>query len=159
LIYYFAYGSNLSRTRLETDRLKPEGVRLVSRRLARLEGYELVFDKPSVYFPGAGAGNIRQNPSATILGTLNQMPEAGLRVLDVYENVASGQYERLDVSVYDVENAQYIDAVTYIARNNLGADLRPRRTYLDYLLADRDVLPADYIAKLAEVPLCPEIGE
>jgi gamma-glutamylcyclotransferase len=157
LIFYFAYGSNLSQTRLETDRLKPEGVSLASRRLGRLDGYELVFNKRSVYFPGAG--NIQQNPAAVTFGTLNEMPEVGLRILDKYENVASGQYERMDVSIFDVEKAQYVRAVTYIARNNLGAELRPSKRYLAYLLKGRDLLPADYVATLAAVPLCPEMGE
>ncbi len=157
--YYFAYGSNLSVTRVETDRLKPEGVTLSSRRLGRLDGYELVFNKPSAYFIGAGAGNIQRNRAASIFGTLNEMPEAGLKILDKYENVASGQYERLTVSVYDVANDSYVEAVTYIAFNNLGADLRPRRGYLAYLLEGRDVLPADYVAQLRSVPLYPEITE
>lgn len=159
MAYYFAYGSNLSQTRLETDRLKPEGVSLTSRRLGRLDGYELVFNKPSAYFIGAGAGNIQKNPSATIFGTLNEMPEAGLRILDKYENVASGQYERLEISVYDYENTEYIQAVTYIAHNNLGAELRPRRGYLDYLLEGSDLLPLDYIEQLKAVPLCPELAD
>lgn len=157
--YYFAYGSNLSLTRLEADRLKPEGVTLSSRRLGRLDGYELVFNKPSAYFIGAGAGNIQKNPTASIFGTLNEMPEAGLKILDKYENVASGQYERLTVPVFDVANDCFVEAVTYIAFNNLGADLRPRSGYLAYLLEGSDVLPAEYVAQLKSVPLCPEIAE
>ncbi len=159
MVYYFAYGSNLSQTRLETERLKPEGVELLSRRLGRLDGYELVFNKPSAYFIGAGAGNIRKHPTATIYGTLNGMSESGLRIIDKYENVASGQYERLDVSVYDVDNDTHINAVTYIAHNNLGADLQPRSGYMAYLLEGQDTLPAAYIAQLRSIPLCPDLAE
>jgi len=58
MVYYFSYGSNMSLTRLENERLKPEGAKVLSRKLARLERYELVFNEPSAYFLGAGAGNI-----------------------------------------------------------------------------------------------------
>lgn len=159
MVYYFAYGSNLSRTRLETDRLKPAGVSLSDRRLGRLFGYELVFNKPSVYFPDAGAGNIQQSDRASTFGTLNLMPEVGLDILDHYEGVASGQYERLEISVLDVENNQHINAVTYIAHNNLNAGLRPRRRYLAYLLEGQDLLPADYAAQLAAIAVCPAPSE
>ena len=131
----------------------------MARRLGRLEGYQVLFNKPSVYFPGAGAGNIQKNDLGSTYGTLNLMPAAGLNILDRYEGVASGQYERLEVSVYDVENNQYINAITYIARNNLNPDLRPAKHYLAYLLEGRDVLPADYIARLAAIPVCAEPGE
>jgi len=159
MAYYFAYGSNLSQTRLETERLKPEGCALLSRRLGRLDGYQLKFNKPSAYFIGAGACNIEKHPTATIYGTLNEIPEAGLRILDKYENVALGQYERLRVSVYDVDNGKMIDAVTYIAHNNLGNNLQPRSGYMAYLLDGQDVLPPAYVASLKTIPLCPEIVE
>lgn len=159
MAYYFAYGSNLSQDRLEEQRLKPEGVALTSRRLARLDGYALVFDKPSAYFIGAGAGNIKPAPSGTIYGSLNEMPEKGLLILDKYENVASGQYKRLNVSVYDVENDAMVNAVTYIAHKNLSADLKPRSGYMDFLLEGSDLLPAEYVAHLKTIPLCPEVAE
>ncbi len=159
MIYYFAYGSNMSMRRLLTERLAPEGVAISARRLGRLDGYELVFNKPSVYFPGAGAGNIQKAATKSVFGTLNALPEAGLQILDRYENVANGGYERMEVVIHDFESAQDISAITYIARNSLGADLRPRKTYLAYLLEGRDVLPADYTAQLARIPVCPEMAE
>tara|TARA_B110000503_G_scaffold32783_1_gene53228 strand:- start:51 stop:530 length:480 start_codon:yes stop_codon:yes gene_type:complete len=159
MVYYFAYGSNMSLTRLENERLKPEGAKVLSRNLARLEGYELVFNKPSAYFLGAGAGNIQPNPLSVIYGTLNAISEEGLRIIDTYENVASGQYERLNVSVFDVEHGAIVDAVTYIAYNNLGANLQPRREYMAYLLQGQDILPADYVEQLKHVPLSPKLVE
>ncbi|WP_166416722.1 gamma-glutamylcyclotransferase [Cochlodiniinecator piscidefendens] len=159
MVYYFAYGSNLSLSRLETERLKPEGETVLSRTLGRLDGFELVFNKPSAYFIGAGAGNIQKCAGSTIYGTLNKMSPAGLKIIDKYENVATGQYERLNVSVWDVSSEAYVDAVTYIAYNNLGAELQPRSGYMAYLLEGQDILPAEYVAQLKRIPLCPELAD
>ena len=61
--------------------------------------------------------------------------------------------------VFDVEHGAIVDAVTYIAYNNLGANLQPRREYMAYLLQGQDILPADYVEQLKHVPLSPKLVE
>jgi gamma-glutamylcyclotransferase len=153
-VWYFAYGSNMDPSRLMTARLLPEGIACSQRLLGRLEGWTLVFDKPSVYFPGASAANIAIDASAHVLGTLNLMPEKGLEVLDRYENVAGGHYERAIMSVHRPDCGEEVEAVTYIARNNLNGALKPRAAYLAHLLAGHDILPAAYIEKLRAIEVC-----
>ncbi|WP_284316918.1 gamma-glutamylcyclotransferase [Labrys miyagiensis] len=150
-VWYFAYGSNMDPARLITARLQPAGIACSERVLGRLEGWSLVFDKPSAYFPGASAANIAFTAGAHVLGTLNRMPEAGLDVLDYYENVATGHYERMAVTVHRPGVGDKVDAVTYVARNFLDGALKPRAVYLAHLLAGSDLLPAPYVERLRAV--------
>ena len=76
-------------------------------------------------------------------GTLNQMPEAGIDVLDIWEGVAGGHYKRQTVPVVRADSGETVEAVTYIALK-VGEGLKPTREYLSHLLAGEDLLPADY---------------
>ena len=74
-------------------------------------------------------------------GALNEMPPEGFDVLDVWEGVAGGHYERRVVAVVRADTGETIEAVTYVALL-VGHGLRPTRDYLGHLLAGRDLLPA-----------------
>jgi hypothetical protein len=135
------------------DRLAPEGVACHRRVLGRLNGWSLAFDKPSVHIAGAAAANIRQQAQAYVLGTLNLIPEKGLDILDHYEGVATQQYERASLQVMRPGTGELVDAVTYIARNNLDPTLKPTGDYMAHLLEGHDVLPSYYVARLAAVSI------
>ena len=81
-------------------------------------------------------------------GTLNEMPDAGLAVLDVWEGVAGGHYERRTVPVV---RADTVEAVAYVALK-VGDGLKPTREYLSHLLAGSGLLPVGYRKKLKEIP-------
>ena len=87
-----------------------------------------------------------------MFGTLNEIDEAGLLALDVFEGVASGQYRRDLVSVTRTDTGDTVEAVAYVALNVGDEDLRPLREYLDHLLAGRDLLPLDYWERLSRHP-------
>lgn len=156
MAFYFAYGSNMDVQRLETARLNPEGVHSTSRHLGRLDDYRLIFNKPSAYFVGAGAANIEFSQGSHIYGTLNEMPEAGLAILDKYENVQSGQYERLVVRIHSYATNETVFATTYISRSNTNNGLKPRLGYMRHVLGGADVLPLEWIEYLKAVPVLPE---
>ena len=148
LSWYFAYGSNMSALRLFEERLKPEGVPAGERIAGRLDGWRLAFNKRG-RVPGTGAANIVRAPGEVVHGTLNLLPAKGFEVLDQYEGVAGGHYERRSVAVVRGDTGEAVEAITYVAR--LVADgLRPTRDYLGHLLAGRDLLPADYFRRLSE---------
>ena len=147
MTWYFAYGSNMNPARLVDDRLKPKGVALDRRIGGRLDGWRLTFDKVARAPKGAGAGNIVVAPGSIVHGTLNEMPPAGLDVLDVWEGVAVGHYDRRAVPVLRADTGDIVEAVTYVALL-VGEGLRPTRGYLGHLLAGRDLLPADYWEQL-----------
>jgi len=149
--WYFAYGSNMNPARLVDDRLTPKGVALGRRIGGRLNGWRLTFDKIARAPKGAGAVNIVLAPGDVVHGTLNEMPPAGLDVLDVWEGVAGGHYERRVVLVERGDTGEKVEAVTYVALL-VGEGLHPTRDYLSHLLAGRDLLPADYWQKLKATP-------
>ena len=152
LSWYFAYGSNMSALRLFEERLKPEGVRRgradrgPARRLAaRLQ------QAGGARQAAPGPATSCVAPGAVVHGTLNLLPAKGFEVLDRYEGVAGGHYERRPVPVVRSDTGATVEAITYVALLT-GEDLRPTRAYLDHLLAGRDLLPADYFRRLSETP-------
>ena len=149
--WYFAYGSNMNAARLFEERLEPEGVARGERIAGRLDGWRLAFNKRARLPPGAGAGNIVPAPGEVVHGTLNLLPPKGFEILDRYEGVAGGHYERRLVPVVRADSGVPIEAVTYVALL-VGEELRPTRDYLGHLLAGRDLLPADYCARLGAWP-------
>jgi cation transport regulator ChaC len=151
LSWYFAYGSNMSALRLFEERLKPEGVPADERIAGRLDGWQLAFNKRARVSNGAGVGNVVLVPGAVVHGTLNLLPAKGFEVLDRYEGVAGGHYERRPVLVARSDTGATVEAITYVALLT-GEDLRPTRAYLGHLLAGRDLLPADYFRRLSETP-------
>ena len=148
--WYFAYGSNMNAARLFEERLKPEGIARGERIAGRLGGWRLAFNKRA-RLPGAGAGNIVPAPGEVVHGTLNLLPPKGFEILDRYEGVAGGHYERRLVPVVRADSGVPIEAVTYVALL-VGEELRPTRDYLGHLLAGRDLLPADYCERLGATP-------
>ncbi|MBL6614101.1 MAG: gamma-glutamylcyclotransferase [Reyranella sp.] len=150
LTWYFAYGSNMSAERLFEERLKPEGVAMSERVAGRLDGWRLAFNKQG-RVAGTGAGNIMLAPGEAVHGTLNLLPAKGFDILDKYEGVAGGHYERQRVRVVRGDGGAIVEAITYVALL-VAEDLRPTRAYLGHLLAGRDLLPADYFRRLSETP-------
>ena len=148
LSWYFAYGSNMSAARLFDERLRPEGVPAGERVGARLDGWQLAFNKRARVPPGAGAGNIVPVAGSVVHGTLNLLSAKGFEILDRYEGVAGGHYERRIVPVVRADTDVEVDAITYVALH-VGERLRPTRAYLAHLLAGRNLLPADYHTWLA----------
>ena len=151
LSWYFAYGSNMNPARLVDDRLKAKGVAMGVRVGGRLDGWRLTFDKIARAPVGAGAGNIVPAPGGIVHGTLNELPSAGFDVLDVWEGVAGGHYERRIVPVVRADTGATVDAITYVALK-VGPGLKPTRDYLAHLLAGRDLLPAAYWDRLKATP-------
>jgi cation transport regulator ChaC len=149
--WYFAYGSNMNAQRLFGERLNPEGVARGERIAGRLDGWRLAFNKRARLPAGAGAGNIVPAVGEVVHGTLNRLPPKGFEILDRYEGVAGGHYERRLVPVVRADTGATIEAVTYVALL-VSEELRPTRDYLGHLLAGRDLLPADYYERLGATP-------
>ena len=143
MIWYFAYGSNMNPARLADQRLKERAVQMGPRIGGRLDGWRLAFNKIARSPAGAAAGNIVEAPGEVVHGTLNQMPDAGLAVLDIWEGAAGGHYKRQTVPVVRADTGETVEAVTYIALK-VGEGLKPTREYLDHLLAGKDLLTAAY---------------
>jgi hypothetical protein len=133
-VWYFAYGSNMNPARLFEQRLGGAGVGHGPRIAGRLMDWALCFNVIASSTPG----------------TLNAMPPEGLGVLDHYEGVASGHYQREAVMV--VTTSGPVPATTYIACHHLAEGLRPTEDYRAHLLAGADLLPAAHLDWLRALP-------
>ena len=151
LKWYFAYGSNMNVARLLDGRLAQKGVGMGARIGGRLDGWELAFNKVGRAVKGFGAGNILPATGKTVHGTLNELPDAGFDVLDVWEGVAGGHYERRTLPIVRADTGETVEAIAYVALL-VGDGLRPTREYLGHLLAGQDLLPAVYWAWLKTTP-------
>ena len=151
LTWYFAYGSNMDAERLFAERLVPEGVPPGPRIAGRLENWLLAFNKQARSPAGAGAGNIMPRDGAVVHGTLNLLPAKGFAVLDRFEGVDGGHYERRTLAVRRGDSGTMVEAITYVALKT-GHGLRPTRDYLGHLLAGQDLLPLDYVRWLRATP-------
>lgn len=148
--WYFAYGSNMDAERL-FGRMKSKGATWGDRIGGRLDGWRLTFDKIDTRRAGSGFGNIVMAKGGIVHGTLNALPGKGFDALDGYEGVADRHYERRTVAAVRADNGETVEAITYVARKT-GTGLKPTRVYLAYLLAGRDLLPADYWERLRATP-------
>ncbi len=154
MTWVFAYGSNMG-----SRGLAAKGVRAVRSGGARLRGYDLAFDVPSVFYRiEGGVGNVVEGASAggrgEVQGVVHEVDDAGLARLDAIE--ATGiLYERrtLDVQTYDGDT---VAAETYVGLPAIRqATLRPSARYIRVLVdgASEQGVDPGWIQRLRETPV------
>ncbi len=141
--WYFAYGSNMNRAQM-----RARAGQLLEEQPARLENYELVFNKKSR--GGAATANIHPAPGKTVHGVLYNVPEGAFRNLDRFEGVPE-HYRRIEVGVTQ-GTGKRIAAQVYIA-TKVNKGLHPAPHYLQIILdgAAEHGLPAEYIDEIKAV--------
>lgn len=136
---------------LLAERLGREGRRFFERRHGTAHGYRLVFDKRSSIEAFVGYANIRPEPGSCVEGTLNELDDAALDLLDRIELVPS-QYRRELIAVHDSATGKQVSAFAYLGQPDvIDQTVRPTRDYVDRLLRAADVLPPSYIRMLSAV--------
>jgi len=140
-MWYFAYGVNMDRQRLELHR----AIKLLDVRLGVLENYRLVFNKVSSIRPTTGCANIIPAEGQRVLGVLYRIEESDFARMDIFEGVGSGQYHRERVLV-KAEDNNLIEAEVYVA-DETQAGLEPSIEYLESVLkgAEEAGLDEEYI--------------
>ncbi len=143
-MYYFAYGSNMSRRRLL------ERIPAVRVGVAELPGYRLAFTKPGEQDGSAKCDILPgKTPEDSVYGVLYEILREHRSILDGYEGV--GVSYRLEM-VNVVFNGKELPAATYIA---LGRDdrLKPYHWYKEHVLrgAEENGLPPAYIDMIRAV--------
>ncbi len=122
---YFAYAYNLNEKNL---------CRRIKRRIPAipvvLQDYKILFNIRSKYNNKSFA-NIEYSPGDIVFGALYELSKNEFDVLDEYEDVALGTYERRKVKVFDGE--KLINAWTYIGTNDewLSEHLTPMEDYIN----------------------------
>ncbi len=120
-MYYFAYGSNLSRKQMmeRCPESKPMFV-------ATLPNYKLIFVGWSRQWRG-GVATIKPLRGEKVLGGIYEVSEKDLKQLDSSEGYPDS-YQRLKVTVFD-EDGNQVEAVTYVKSGRLE-ETQPSKEYL-----------------------------
>ena len=139
-VWYFAYASNMNR-----GQMAQRAGSLAEERTARLDNYELNFDK--IARGGTGTANIVPAEGKTVWGVLYRVTEQQLKSLDRFEGVP-GHYRRSEVTVVGGDGKK-VGAQVYLARK-VRKGLKPDRLYLQKIIqgAEEHSLPGDYIEQL-----------
>ncbi len=127
-MWYFAYGSNMDREKLEIHR----AILVMEAKRGVLENYSLVFNKISSIRPSTGCANIIPAQGHRVLGVLYRIRDSDISKMDIFEGVSSDQYHRERVLVRAEDN-DLIEAEVYIA-DQTDDNLMPSIEYLDSVL-------------------------
>ena len=139
--HYFGYGSNLSKDQMFVR--CPDSSYLTS---GRLSDY-------SWFINTRGYASVRQNLNDFVLGEIFTLSDKDIELLDIYESVAEGMYEKFIMSVKT--QSGFIDCLVYIAADKENG--QPQAEYIERINAGiRSAnLPSDYIQKSIR-PFVPE---
>jgi cation transport regulator ChaC len=141
--WYFAYGSNMSRTQM-AGRTGPIRDANEAPRVALLRGYRFAFTVRST--DGRIYANVMASPDDVVHGVLYRCGEAGMQVLDRYE----AGYERRQVTVTDQTGREY-EATVYVGLARCTVEPgQPTARYREIVLqgAREFGLPEEYVAEI-----------
>ena len=128
-MFYFAYGSNMLKCRLENQSKNGQKIgSVVDKGIARLPKHEIAFNKESTVNE-SGKANIIPNEKSEVLGVLYGLTDQQFYLLDEIE----GGYRRCAVSIE--WNSQIVKAETYFAKEISAREkLQPTKDYLAFLI-------------------------
>lgn len=123
-------------------------VTYISRQLAILKDYRLIFNKKALKGNFTFANIVKDN-NDSVEGILYEICEVGIEKLDKYEGYPSNYIkEEIMVTAGD----KNISAVVYIAhKDKIVENLLPKREYLDHILAGKDLLSQEYFQRLKNI--------
>ena len=137
--WYFAFGSNMSRKRMQKRGLIWDHILK-----AKLPNYELCFEKKA-YSIGEGFANIRKKDGEIVEGVLYKLEDKKqAHILDDFEGTPV-HYERKEITVNCKQFKQPVKAFTYIANpKQVESGLNPSEDYLSHLLDGKRYLSSKY---------------
>ena len=139
--YYFGYGSNLSKDQMFVR--CPDSNYFAS---GSLSDY-------SWFINNRGYASIKPDQNDFVLGEIFTLSDKDIELLDIYESVAEGMYEKFIMSVKT--QSGFIDCLVYIATDKeIG---QPQAEYIERINVGIKSanLPSDYIKKSIR-PFIPE---
>lgn len=142
-IWYFSYGSNLSK-----DRFKQRTGSLPTTRTVFLTNYRFSFN---VHADGQIYANIVPCEGSIVWGAIYWCSLANMEALDMYEGVERGFYRRIGVEV-ETATGERINAEAFIGGYKfVGSEGMPSDDYLQTILtgAAKQDLPEAYIRFIA----------
>ena len=143
MVKYFAYGSNMS-----VSRMIERGVTPLSRSHGILNNYVLKFNKKSSKGDWSFA-NIEKSEGYTVEGVIFEISESHLKKLDKFEG-APVHYRREKINVISCGNK--IECITYIAQDDYIIEgLNPTNDYMRFLIEGSSLLSPDYQKMLTSI--------
>ena len=138
MIYYFAYGSNMSK-----EQLTNRGVSIDTAVCCELPGYRFLYNKKSI--DGSAKANIEKDNASVVQGVCFLLDQESFKRLKGFEK----GYTVLPVLVID-RNNNPIDAETFISKN--VCDQEPKSDYVEIIMkgAREHGLPELYIKETLE---------
>ena len=122
-MYYFAYGSNLSRKQML--RRCPDDEPKFK---ATLPDYKLIYTGRSTEWQNGGVASIKPFKGETVVGAIYEISEDCLDSLDIYEGFPT-VYDRKNLAVF-TESGEPVEAITYIKVEE-SVETPPSQKYLD----------------------------
>ncbi|MDW8444233.1 MAG: gamma-glutamylcyclotransferase family protein [Acetobacteraceae bacterium] len=142
---YVSYGSNMDPARLMA-RTGADPARVAARFAVRLRGFRLAFAKRNE--DGTAFATLLPDHASEAEGVAYDLTEAELARLDRAEGVPE-EYLPAIVEVLPRAGGPALAALTYLANpRRIGHGLRPPAWYLAHVLAARDLLSPEWVAKL-----------
>jgi hypothetical protein len=156
LVWYFAYGSNMQPATFRGRR----GIEPRDAVPARLDGWQLVLDKPPLLPMGCGMANVVPVAGAEVLGVAYAVTADDLAHVDLTEGVLIENYRRVAVAVTPLRGGAAFEAFTLTA-DRRDPSLRPSRRYMALLIegAETHGVPAEWVAWLRACPAVDESPE
>ncbi len=149
---YFAYGSNMSLEQMNERITEGGGTFSVVGR-GVLRDYELRFNKASCQDASIGFANVVEKPGSVVEGILYEVDEKGMSLLDAFEGVPGGHYQREFLPV-ELPGGSKAEACVYVAcPDRVREGLKPARSYLELLLEGRAFLSQEYVRWLEDQPV------
>lgn len=148
--WYFAYGSNMQRATFCGRR----GIDFDRAVAARLTGWRLVFDKPSLLPVDEGYANIVPDPASAVLGVTYEVSSEALEAIDLSEGVLIGNYDRCVVPIGALDGGALPSEAFTLTSERRKPNLLPSTRYMALLIegAIEHGLPAAYVDFLRAVP-------
>lgn len=142
MIKYFAYGSNMSPSRLiERD------VKYQNRQKGVLRGYRFIINKKSYKNPSIGFANIIEDEHSIVEGVLYDVENSEIEKLDIFEGFPK-HYNR--IKVYIEVDGYFHEAITYIGNSNYTSQnwLPTTDEYKSKIMSGCDLLSESYSKNL-----------
>jgi len=141
-VYYFAFGSNMNKRRLEERKIE-----FIHRFKGVIRDWNLVFNKINDKKEGAGYANIEPKESSIVEGIIYETTIESIRKLDFKEGFPN-HYQRLEMPVWG-EDGKFFKCITYIVNPLKVRDgLKPQNEYLAHLLEGKQFLSESYFQGL-----------
>jgi len=156
-LYYFAFGSNMDKKRMEDrkdefeEKHKEIKVEFGEMQKGIMKDWKLIFNKINTSKEGAGYANIERETGSIVEGIIYKVNDDAIKMLDWYEGVRYDSYRR-ETMLVESERNESKNCIVYIANpTKTDNSLKPEKWYLKCLLEGEEYLSEVYFSNLKKI--------